>query len=145
MKSMSSPVKKRKSRSAALIQEMLKARGYIYPTHEYLAKADPDFLVAYNRLVGQALIHKGYGSRHQALAPKYRELVVCGILAHRGVASEMLVEHVRRAMRLGASAAEVLEAFEAAVVPGGAPTLLNGINALIAVDKDGSGSNGQSS
>jgi alkylhydroperoxidase/carboxymuconolactone decarboxylase family protein YurZ len=134
-------MKSRSDRAVALLQEMQEARGYIYPHHQYLAEADPGFLEAYNRLVGEALLHKGYGDGEDALPAKYRELVVCGILAHRAVPLEMLVEHVRRAMRFGATKAELLEAFEAAVVPGGAPTFLNGVTALMAIAQDDPGAN----
>jgi alkylhydroperoxidase/carboxymuconolactone decarboxylase family protein YurZ len=132
----SESVNSRRSRTKALLREMREARGYIYPEHAYLAETDPGFLDAYNNLVGKALLHGNHELGQSALPAKYRELVVCGILAYRGVAGGMLTEHVRRAMRCGASVAELLEAFEAAVVPGGAPTLFNGVAALIEVSQD---------
>ena len=102
----------------------------IYPTHEYLAETDSDFLEFYNQLAGKALLHEGNDSDDVSLPAKYRELIVCGILAFKG-SSKGLVTHIKRALNHGATEREVLEAFEASVVPGGAPTFLNGVNGLM--------------
>ena len=104
----------REEQAERLIAEMKAARGYIYPSHEFAARQDPEFLKAYNTLVGLALLHEGVDLENRALAPKYRELVVIGILAARGGTA---LSHMRRAIRLGATEQEIMEVGQAAIVP----------------------------
>ena len=117
----------REEQAERLIAEMKAARGYIYPSHEFAARQDPEFLEAYNRLVGLALLHEGVDLENRALAPKYRELVVIGILAARGGTA---LSHMRRAIRLGATEQEIMEVGQAAIVPAGAPAFLSVMSGL---------------
>jgi alkylhydroperoxidase/carboxymuconolactone decarboxylase family protein YurZ len=89
---------------------------------------DPDFTEAYNRLYEMAL---GEG-RH--VSAKVREFVAIAILAFRGADRDGLVAHMQRAIRLGATKAELFEVLEATLVPGGAPTFHRGLNALLDVE-----------
>jgi len=115
--------------------DALKAkRGYLLPFHVFLIEHDPDFLDKYDALVERAL-GLGQPVSGAGLHPKYRELIVAALLAFRG-SEEGLKAHVKRALRLGATPKEVLDAFEAAMIPGGAPTLLAGCEALEAVLSD---------
>ncbi|MBI2467797.1 MAG: carboxymuconolactone decarboxylase family protein [Candidatus Rokubacteria bacterium] len=109
---------------------MRRERGYLYPEWELVAREAPGFMVAYNELYRHALA-SGVG-----LPIKYRELVALGILAFRGETGG-LVNHIRRALRHGATRAEVLGALEATIVPGGALTFLNGLRALARLDAEG--------
>ncbi len=116
-------------KAEALIERMKKDRGYIYPEWEFAARSDPDFVEAYNNLYRAAL------NDGQALSAKTRELIAIGILAYRGEIHAVKT-HILRAMRLGASKLEILEAVETCIVPGGAPTFFNGLSALIkAIDE----------
>jgi alkylhydroperoxidase/carboxymuconolactone decarboxylase family protein YurZ len=133
----------RAARAEQLIASMRAGRGYIYPSHEYAARMDPEFLEAYNRLAALALLHDGVELEGRALAPKYRELVVIGVLAAKGGAGEGLVTHMRRALRLGASEAEILEALEATMIPAGAPAFLGGVAALARIHDQDSGAGGE--
>ncbi len=56
-----------------------------------------------------------------ALPLKIRELVACAVLAYR--AFPTLDGHLRRAVRVGASVREAVEAMETAALPGGFPVL----------------------
>lgn len=123
-----------KKRAARLIGEMKEARGYMYPSHEYLAAHDPDFLVDYNRLVGRALRHGSESNADRALPAKYVELIVVGVLCFRAASQDAVRTHMRRALALGATRREILEALEAAMVPGGAPTLIYGVGVLMQLD-----------
>jgi len=113
-----------KQKADALIEKMKKDRGYIYPEWEFAARNDPDFVEAYNDLYRAAL------NDGQALDAKTRELVALGILAFRGDVNAVKA-HILRAMRLGASKQEILEAIETCIVPGGAPTFFVGLSALM--------------
>ena len=117
-------------KSKALLERMRQARGYLYPEWELGARLDPDFFEAYDRLYREAL------AKSDGLPVKYRELVALGILAFRGVSTDALVNHVRRAYQHGATREELLGALEATVVPGGAVTFLNGLRALAQVDRE---------
>ncbi len=46
---------------------------------------------------------------------------------------------MKRALRLGATKQELLEAVESSIVPGGAPTFSTGLRALMRVDEDKKG------
>jgi len=113
----------------ALIEKMKKDRGYIYPEWEFAARNDPDFVEAYNNLYRAAL------NEGQALDAKTRELVALGILAFRGDVNAVKA-HILRALRLGATKQELLDAIETCIVPGGAPTFFVGLSALMkAIDE----------
>jgi len=119
-----------------LIRQTEAARGYLNPGHLYLAEADPEYLVQYNRLAALSLKHNEHESDQRSdLAPQYRELVACALLAFRGESEEAIAGHLKRAMRLGATEAECVGAFEAAMIPGGAPTLLRGMRVLAAIKR----------
>jgi alkylhydroperoxidase/carboxymuconolactone decarboxylase family protein YurZ len=113
-----------------LLKEMETGRGYVYPAHRYVAEHDPEFLDAYNRLAGMALLHGDRDDGTHALPAKYREMVVCGILAFKG-SVDGVATHAKRAIELGATEQELFEAFQAIVVPGGAPAFLNGVRGLM--------------
>ena len=112
-------------RSEELIAKMKGDRGYIYPEWEYAARADPDFVEAYNELYRRSLLDG------QALDARTREFVAIGILAFRGEVSTVKT-HIQRAMRLGATGQEILEALEATIGPGGAPAFHCGLKGLVA-------------
>jgi alkylhydroperoxidase/carboxymuconolactone decarboxylase family protein YurZ len=116
-----------------LIRQTEAARGYLNPGHRYLAAEDPEFLAEYNRLVALALKHGDREADSEDLPARYRELVACALLAFRGVSEEAIAGHLKRAMRLGATEREAVGAFEAAMVPGGAPTLLRGMRVLAGI------------
>ena len=117
------------ARSQKLIAETIRDRGYIYPEWRFVAEQDPEFMEHYNAYYRDAL------GRDAGLAIKYRELVALGVLAFRGVAEGALVNHIKRAVEHGATRAEVIGALEAAAIPGGAPTFLHGIRALIKAEE----------
>lgn len=122
-------------KSKRLIERMRAARGYLYPTLEYAAKSDPHFTEAYANLSAEALLHEGVPTVGKALPVKYRELVAVVLLAYRGSTGGVLT-HMRRALANGATKAELFEALEASVVPGGAPTFLTGVAALMQIEKE---------
>jgi alkylhydroperoxidase/carboxymuconolactone decarboxylase family protein YurZ len=112
-------------RAKRLAAEAMKDRGYVYPEWQYVAEHDPDFMASYNAYYRDAL------ARDDGLPIKYRELVALGVLAYRGVWEGALINHIKRALEHGATKAEILGALEAAAIPGGAPTFVTGLRALI--------------
>lgn len=120
-----------RGRAEALIARMKEARGYIYPEWEFAARQDPEFVETYNRLYEFGL---GEGKHVPA---KVREFVAIALLAFRGAEKAGLVAHMERAMRLGATRAELFEVLETCLIPGGAPTFHRGLSALLEVKGDG--------
>jgi alkylhydroperoxidase/carboxymuconolactone decarboxylase family protein YurZ len=113
-------------------QRLAKSRGYSYPEWEYLAEKDPVFLEAYNRLSGLSLLHEGVSTEGKQLPAKYRELVA--IAAMIGQARMWGVKpHMERALRLGCTEQELLEALETALTPVGSPPFRQAINILMQV------------
>ena len=119
----------------AKMKEMAKVRGYASEWWEIVLKMDPELVETYNRLAALALLHEGAPTEGKALPAKYRELVAIAILAFRG--NEGGVEnHMRRALRMGATKEEVFEAVEAMFPPGGTPTVSLGMRALTRILKE---------
>ena len=106
-----------------------KERGYMPASIAYTATRDIDFIEAYDKLYSASL------NDGKAFPAKYKELVVAGILAFRGF-DPAVHEHLKRAIRLGATKQEVLEAMEATLVPGGWPTVGAGIRALMKIEEE---------
>ena len=112
-----------------LIEKMEKERGYLAAAWRYLATKDVDFMEAYNNLYGAGL------NAGKALPVKVRELIAIGILAFRGNEGGVY-EHMKRALKHGATKQELLEALETAMVPGGAPILGPGLKALMKIEEE---------
>ena len=92
--------------------------------YDIIAKLDPDY---FEKLKG--LYVDGTFGREGALARKTKELIMVGITCAlnrpRGVRL-----HSERALTLGATPREVLEAIEVAAIPGGMPGLWLGVETL---------------
>jgi alkylhydroperoxidase/carboxymuconolactone decarboxylase family protein YurZ len=114
---------------AETYQQVARDRGYHFSTFEWLAMHDPDF-----DRVRLAMVQATYTRKDGALPAKYRELIASAVLAFRGYPSLKL--HLARALREGATVAEVVQALEMASIPGGMATLHFGIDQLIAVEKE---------
>ena len=106
------------------------ASVYGYKWAEWLAREDPAYAAARGPL---SALSVGNGKE---LSIKYREMVIIGILAFRG-RDDGVVTHMRRAIEHGATKRELLEAVQAAAVPGGGPTLASGVQALMELDAEG--------
>ncbi|MBI3079012.1 MAG: carboxymuconolactone decarboxylase family protein [Deltaproteobacteria bacterium] len=119
----------KQERAEELIEAMRKKRGYLYAEWEFAARLDPEFMQVYDALYERAA---GDG---EALPAKYKELAAMAILAFRGE-QESLRNHIQRALKLGLTKQEILEAFQAAMVPGGAVTFLHGLRALYALERE---------
>ena len=107
------------------------ASPYGYPYWEWVAREDPEYVKARQPL---SALSVGEG---KALAIKYREMVIIGILAFRGSSLEGILAHMRRAIQYGATKRELLEAMQSAAVPGGGPTFSAGCRALMQLDTEG--------
>lgn len=112
-----------------LIKEMQKERGYLPEPWGYVTEKDFDFMEAYNNLYKRALMDG------RALPVKTRELIAIVLLAFRGN-DHAVYEHIKRALRHGATKQEILEAIETSLIPGGAPTFSTGLRALMKVEEE---------
>ena len=95
--------------------------------YEVVARLDPEY---FEKLKG--LYVDGTFEREGALSRKTKELIMVGITtairAQRGVRV-----HTERALALGATPREVLEAMEVAAIPGGMPGLWLAVEILEAI------------
>lgn len=112
-----------------LTKKMEKERGYVYPAWLYMIDKDVDFMEAYNNLYERGL------TNGKALTAKTREFIAMAILAFRGQENAVYL-HARRALRLGATKQELLEAIETTVIPGGAPAFATGLSALMKIEEE---------
>ena len=109
-----------------------KKEGFMYPEFQYLAEKHPE-LYEHFISIGRYPIEKG-----KCLDLKTKLLIPMVILAHRGQI-QGVATHIRRALGLGMTEDEILEAFLVALLPGGAPTMVNGLRALMEAKKEPSG------
>jgi len=112
-----------------LIKKMEKERGYMPPAWAYMVEKDLDFMETYNNLYEKGL------TDGKALTAKTRELIAIAILAFRGQENAVYL-HARRALDLGATKQELLEAIETTIIPGGAPTFGTGLSALMRIEEE---------
>lgn len=117
------------ARREAIVRRGEARRGFVPYWLRFMADVDVDFLEAYERIYELTAVREG------ALPAKVRELVVCAAVAIGGYDSG-LKEHVRRALRLGATREEIIEVFQSAYFHTGALTLVHGMVALIDVLKE---------
>jgi len=106
------------------------ASPYGYEFWDWVAKEDPEYVKARKPLSDLSI---GPGKE---LAIKYREMVIIGILCHRG-RGDGVVAHMKRAIQHGATKRELLEAIQSAAVPGGGPAFSTGAQALMQLDREG--------
>ncbi len=116
-------------RAEAIVRKGERRRGFVPYWLRFMAEVDVDFLEAYERVYELTAVRQG------ALPAKFREMIVCATVAIGGYQSG-LQEHVRRALRLGATKEELTEVFQSAYFHTGALTLVHGMIALIDVLKE---------
>jgi AhpD family alkylhydroperoxidase len=116
-------------KTKAVLEEIEKERGYVLPEWVFAAEKDPNFMECYNNLYNMAL------TDGKALKAKTRELITIALLAYRGLDNAVYV-HAKRALRLGATKQELIEAIETSIIPGGAPTFSCGLKALIRIEEE---------
>jgi len=92
--------------------------------YEVIANLDPDY---FDKL--KVIYVDGTFGRDGALARKTKELIMVGITCALRVQRGIRI-HSERALALGASPREVLEAMEVAAIPGGMPGLWLGVETL---------------
>lgn len=122
----------KQARANEVIERLRQARGgKVYEQWEWAARIDPNFMDTYETF-SRDYLNPPY---ERVLEPKYHALIRIVLFANRGLTST-LVAHMRKAIDLGATVEEILEALEAAVLPSGAPTLFVGMEALMQVQQE---------
>lgn len=116
----------KEQRKKRVIEMVKEGKDYLPMHWAYVAEQDIDFLEAYATLYNRGL------TDGKALPAKVRELVVIGVLAFRQ-RENGAYDHMKRALRLGATKQEIVEAIESAMIPGGGPTFLTGMQALMRI------------
>ena len=116
-------------RREAIVKRGERRRGFVPYWLRTMAEVDVDFLEAYERIYELTAVRKG------ALPPKFREMIVVAAVSIGGYLPG-LKDHVRRAIKLGATKEELVEVFQSAYFHTGALTLVHGMVALIDVLKE---------
>lgn len=123
---------KKQSKSArreAIVRRGEKRRGFVPYWLRMMADVDVDFLEAYERIYELTAVRRG------RLPAKFREMIVVAAVAIGGY-QPGLKDHIRRALRLGATKEELVEVFQSAYFHTGALTLVHGMIGLIDVLKE---------
>jgi len=111
-----------------IMRRIERERGFIPEEWAYIAGKDPDFWDTYNALYEKAL------TDGKELPAKIKELIVIGIMAYKNF-EVGVCKHAERALRLGATRQELLEAVETVTIPGGSPALRAGLAGLIMMEE----------
>jgi AhpD family alkylhydroperoxidase len=119
----------RVDRREAIVKRGERRRGFVPYWLRTMAEVDVDFLEAYERIYELTAVRKG------KLPPKVREMIVVAAVSIGGYLPG-IKDHVRRALRLGATKEELVEVFQSAYFHTGALTLVHGMVALIDVLKE---------
>jgi alkylhydroperoxidase/carboxymuconolactone decarboxylase family protein YurZ len=112
-----------------ILHTIQRVRGYLPDEWAYVAGKDPEFWDIYNALYEKAL------SDGKALSAKTRELITIGVLSYREL-EQGVTNHAKRALRLGATRQELLEAVETVTVSGGSPALRAGLKGLMMLEEE---------
>ena len=105
------------------VDRMYQERGYILDFHKILAAEDFDFLKAYNQSVEASY------TKQRVLTAKEKELIYTVLLTSVKASVDQIKLHIRRALQLGASKTEVLEALELCISAAGVPAFMIGFEA----------------
>ena len=116
-------------RREAIVKRGERRRGFVPYWLRTMAEVDVDFLEAYERIYELTAVRKG------KLPPKVREMIVVAAVSIGGYLPG-IKDHVRRALRLGATKEELVEVFQSAYFHTGALTLVHAMVALIDVLKE---------
>lgn len=111
-------------RAERLLEEIRERRGYVLPSHRFLASSDPDFLEAYDEIFTLAT------GEHSGLSPDVKELVLLAIDLALGINPDIAGKHAQRAVEYGASAQQTMAVVELVVLGLAAKGLNAGIAAL---------------
>ncbi len=98
------------------------------PEWAFAAREDPEFFRPFADLRTHVF------ADGQALPARYRELIHLCLLASRFAPDRSMFAHLRRAKDAGASTREIMEVFETAMIAGGVPAYLHGMNALLRLE-----------
>jgi 4-carboxymuconolactone decarboxylase len=107
----------------AYIDRMAAGRGYVPTYHKVMARHDFGVLQAMN-----ALAHESYEAERSLDMRTKQLLIIMGLTVHRAP-PEFLTSHIQRALDLGLTAQEVLEAIEIALPVAGIVAFLAGFEA----------------
>lgn len=120
---------KEELRMKDLMEAIKKERGCLPAVWMYAAEKDIDFMEAYVNLYNT-------GQKAGKVLPvKTKELIVIALLAFRGRESGVY-EHMKKALKHGATKQEIIEALEASIIPGGGPTFSVGLQALMRIEEE---------
>lgn len=110
-----------------LLDDMYTKRGYLFEWQVLLAEEAPEFLAAFD--ASWTEINR---DRPGGLPSRYREMVystVASVLGEDAVAKN----HMHKALDLGATRTELIDAILVASTPSGSRTLIHGLRALVDV------------
>ncbi len=106
---------------------MRQERGYMPPVWPYAAEKDIDFMEAYNNICVNS---------ERGLPIKTRELVAIALTAVRSM-EEGSYQHMKKALRYGATKQDIFNTLKVSFMYGGAPTLVTGLQALMRIEEEG--------
>lgn len=116
-------------RRERIVRRGERRRGFVPYWLRVMAEVDVDFLEAYERIYELTAVRRG------KLPPKFREMIVIAAVSIGGYGPG-IKDHIRRALRLGATREEIIEVLQSAYFHTGALTLVHGMIGLIDVLKE---------
>ena len=117
----------------AILRGIRESRGKFptLPAFQVLANEDPAFMAAFDRVSRLTLFSDEHHQRE--LSNLTRQLIAIVLLASRE--DEIIREHLKRALDLGATRRQIIEALEVGLHITGAPTLRFGLDMLVEIEE----------
>lgn len=118
------------------VKAMVRQRGgREQPEWTWMAEVDPEYIKAYVRLTQSAFGYYAEGDEYPCVLPaKIKELIAIALLTGQRD-WERLPLHMERAMDLGATDREILEALQTAMVITGGPAMRGGVEMMLRMRK----------
>ncbi|MGH8612357.1 MAG: carboxymuconolactone decarboxylase family protein [Gammaproteobacteria bacterium] len=107
----------------ALLDHMAKQRGYLNDVHRYVATYDLEVAKAINAIPSAVYLAQ------RSLDPKTKELLFILSMTCLRLPHYVIQGHMRKALAVGATPREILEALELAIPEAGLPTFEHGLTA----------------
>lgn len=103
-----------------LYDEMMEARGFVYPAFALLCETQPELIEKYESLKNHLMKEQG------PFPEKYKELFIIVAIAMRDPSyKDGIKNHLRLALKLGATVEEVVDAISCTIAPCGMMAPIN--------------------
>lgn len=108
-----------------VLKRIADAGRRVFPSHEFMAEADPEALAAYNSFLETSIYRNG------ALDDSMKEILLACLCITIGSSAPVITNHFRRAMAAGATKEAMLQAVQITACVGATKPMSTGLSTLM--------------